>query len=116
MLLRVVRMLKKKPGIEAFERDWSWGNRVVEYFKISSTLNIPEGCEKIGKDAFVRCWWLKKVRISESVKKIGNYAFWKCKNTTIILRKPENEFEEIGDQALIWCDVLEEYAKEETRN
>ena len=47
-------MLKKRLGLEAIERDNSFtgGVSVKTYFKIPSTLIIPEGCEKIGAGAF----------------------------------------------------------------
>lgn len=36
-------MLKKKLGIEAVERDWQL---LLDYYKIPTTLNITEGCER----------------------------------------------------------------------
>ena len=126
-------MLKKKLGPEAVERDWSWYiKRLKDYFKISSTLNIPEGCEHIGGSAFLGCDWLKKVVIPESVEEIGisafrgckslekvvipesvdviGYcAFYYCSNATIILRKPRSEFNFIESCAFDYVkDVKEE--------
>ena len=96
MLLRVVKMLKKKLGLEAIERGGSLVKKtsVQAYFKVSSTLIIPEDCEIIGGCAFMYCEKLKKVVIPKSVKKIGYSAFYKCSNATIILRKPKSEYAE----------------------
>ena len=66
-LLRIIKMLKKKLGIEAIERSWI----LKCYFKISSTLTIPEGCVKIGGFTFCNCERLREVIIPEGVVKIG---------------------------------------------
>lgn len=78
LLFGVVEMLKKKLGIEAFERDWSWSKGLVNYFKISSTLIIPESVEWIGDKAFFDCEKLKKVVIPGNVESIGKWAFRDC--------------------------------------
>ena len=70
-------MLKKKLGIEAVERDW-YDYSIEDYFKINSTLIIPEGCLWIGFKAFWGCERLKKVEIPKSVKKVGDRAFKDC--------------------------------------
>ena len=105
-------MLKKKLGVEAIERSWSIIVKinVQTYFKVSPTLIIPEGCERIGSLAFWGCEKLEKVIIPGSVKEIGYSAFYKCKNATIILRKPKSEYTEfIGLYIFDGCkDVKEE--------
>lgn len=125
-------MLKKRLGAECIERKW-WSNRnLKDYFKITSPLTIPEGCEKIGNCAFWECERLEKVKISESVKVIGEDAFYKCENlrkviisrsveriehfafgycynSEITLRKSKSEFKEIRENAFWGCkDVKEE--------
>jgi len=132
-------MLKKKLGIEGIERDHDWGSINVTalklLYKIPSTLVIPDGCEKIGSWSFEMCPWLKKVTIPESVKIIGTGAFWDCERlkkviipesvevikrdafcycsrATIILKKAESEFKEIGKDAFRECKDV----KEEIRN
>lgn len=70
-------MLKKKLGIEGIERDWCY-NRTSNYYKIPSSLTIPEGCRKINFCVFWACKELKEVEIPESVKVIGNSAFEDC--------------------------------------
>ena len=126
-------MLRKRLGLNAIE-----GNAdvvICHYFKIPSTLIIPEGCEKIGdnvfwgcrnlKDvvipesvkrignsAFCNCWWLEKVVIPRSVKWIGYSAFYCCKNAVVTLEKPESKFEFIGENAFEECKDV----KEEVRN
>ena len=82
-LLVVVKMLKKKLGIEAIEKDsWTLGvlsySRIGLYFKIPPTLVIPDGCKWIGDWAFWRCKKLRKVVIPESVVEIRDFAFKEC--------------------------------------
>ena len=125
-------MLKKRIGIEAIEKYWSWSKRLSNYFKIPTTLIIPDGCEKIGNRVFECCEKLKEVVISRSVKSIGTCsfggcnrleeviipenvdvigrdAFCYCSSATIILKKAESEFKEIGKWAFRECkDVKEE--------
>ena len=127
MLLMVVEMLKKKLGAEAIE--WSWGS---DFFKIPSTLTIPDGCKRIGNSIFYNCTSLKEVIISEGCEEIGYKAFWgcarlkkveipksveiikewafkNCSNATIILKKPKEEFKGFGFDVFYDCkDVKEE--------
>lgn len=131
MLLRDVSMLKKRLGAEGIERKWYSDEKLINYFKIPSTLIIPESCERVGVYAFYCCQRLKKVVISEgvlwirshaftgcyrleevvipeSVDWIGINAFRGCNNSTIILKKPKNDFESIGDQAFEGCMYVKE--------
>ena len=101
-------MLKKKLGIEVVERKWYWDMRPQLFFKIPSTLIIPEGCVKIGIWAFVGYKNLKKVVISKSVMEIGEGAFEKCREATIILKKPKKDFVRIGSDAFIDCKDVKE--------
>ena len=129
-------MLKKKLGIESIESDWPWGNRLETYFKLPSSLVIPDGCERVGDRAFRDCEELRKIDIPKSVKKIGGGAFEYCKKlrevvipesverigtlafaycdntTTIILRKPKKDFKFIGNSAFYYT----KYVKEEIRS
>lgn len=108
-------MLKKRLGIEAIEIvDWSY-DFIYSYYKIPSTLVIPEGCKKIGKYVFSGCLNLKKVIIPGSVDRIGDAAFYGCEDAEVIIEKPESEFKRIGDQAFYDCKSVE-YAEEETRS
>lgn len=105
-------MLKKKLGINAIEMKCD----LVSYFKIPSTLVIPEGCKWIGVHSFSGCRKLKKVIIPESVEWIASFAFRDCNNATIILKKPKSEFEYFGSWALDDCKEIIEDVKEEIRN
>ena len=101
-LIVVKYMLKKKLGVEAIEeKDWSV-EYMSNYYKIPSTLIIPDGCKKIEDYAFCDCWWLKKVKIPESVEIIGYAAFYNCRNATIILKKPRS-FKVIAQTAFLRC-------------
>lgn len=110
-------MLKKKLGIECIELDWNERfDFIYDYYKIPSTLIIPKGCEKVGRSAF-EDWSgcrrrLKKVIIPESVEVIERDAFCYCSKATIILKKAESEFKEIGKSAFRECKDV----KEEIRN
>lgn len=106
-------MLRKKLGIEAIERNWSYSKMIsAYYFKIPSILTIPESCRKIGAAAFCGSLELKRVIIPKGVKEIGNYAFWNCSRAIIILRKLEREFKYVGYCAFDYCRDV----KEETRD
>lgn len=132
-------MLKKRLGINAIERDWSWDSyfgSIRDYYKIPSTLIIPEGCREIGGCAFWCCHGLKKVVISEGVERIGDRAFRGCSKklrevvisksverieveafcycykATIILKKPRSMFKRIGGDAFGFV----RHVKEETGN
>ena len=108
MLLIIVKMLKKRLGIEAFERDWDGFRCLKDYFRISSTLIIPEGCEKVGYRAFKCCKKLEKVVIPKSVTEIRGWAFWGCGNATITLKKLKEEFKYISPDAFDYCKDVKE--------
>lgn len=119
-------MLKKKLGIEAIESDWNWWKKVDYlsiYYKIPSSLIIPEGVEKIGLNAFVRCDLekveipgsvyvirggafdgcrkLEKLVISEGVERIEEFAFEGCRKLgKVVIPK---SVKEIGEFAFCWC-------------
>ena len=130
-------MLKKRLGVEAIEREWNLHYHLSNhYFKIPSTLIIPESCEKIGFAAFRGCKELKKVVIPESVEEIGYCAFRNCTcleevvipgsvewivdrsfegciDAVVILGKPRSEFKFIG-RYRVFDDVKD--VKEEIRS
>ena len=60
------------------------------------------------------CLGLKKVVIPGSVEWIENFAFWDCKNVTIILKKHKNEFKGIGETSFLGCKSVE-YVEEKNR-
>ena len=61
-------MLKKKIGPEAIEKNWPASNVCLcDYYKIPSTLIIPEGCERIGMCAFWGCKKLREVTIPKNI-------------------------------------------------
>ena len=56
-----------------------------------STLTLPEGLEKIGKDAFAYDDLLKEVSIPSTVTEIGDFAFFNCRNIgTVTVYADEN--------------------------
>lgn len=131
-------MLKKRLGAEAIGKGWNSVIKLRLFYKIPTTLIIPEGVEEIGNfafcdcwdlkkvvipmsvksigcDAFVSCWRLKKVIIPESVDRIGDAAFYGCEDAEVIIEKPESEFKRIGNQAFYDCKSVE-YVEKETRS
>ena len=80
-------MLKKRLGAEAIESSWSF-DYIYLYYKIPSTLIIPESCKVIGRHAFDGCWNIKKVIIPESVEWIGSCIFSGCWAVNIESKKP----------------------------
>lgn len=104
MLLMVVKMLKKRLGAEGIEKVWN-EDHISYYYKIPSSLIIPEGCERIGVCAFLECRRLKKVSIPGSVKKIRYGAFWGCEKLIEVII-PEG-VERIGYRAFEGCKELE---------
>lgn len=123
-LLWIVKMLKKKFGLEAIERNWYVGGRLAINFKIPSILTIPKSVKKVGDFAFCNCEKLKEVEIPEgveeigycafencpelweveipkSIKIIGSLAFWNCRELREVVI-PEN-IEEIGNSAFENC-------------
>lgn len=130
-------MLRKRLGLEVIERG---GLRARRYFKIPSSLIIPESCKKIGSSAFENCislrevvftesveyigrcafegcWWLKKVVIPKGCKVIEDNAFWGCEEATIIImnKSSESDFKYFGRRAFRDCKEVK-YVKEEAGN
>lgn len=104
-LLKVLGMLKKKLGVEAVEMGWT-GRRLFNYYKISSTLIIPEGCVEIGNFAFSSCERFREVVIPENIKNIGIGAFWLCGELKkVIIPK---SVKEIKDRTFQSCRNLRE--------
>lgn len=104
MLLRVVRMLKKRLGVESIERNWScMVENLTNYYKIPSTLNIPERCVRIGSWAFWCCGELEEVIMSDGIEEIGEGAFagcWNLESEDVVI--PES-VKEVGDMAFSGC-------------
>lgn len=97
-------MLKKRLGVEAIER--SWGEYFMyNYFKIPSSLTIPESVKRIGHWAFSGCLGLKEVVILNGCTNIECCAFKDCYNLEKI-DIPES-VEVIGDFAFKECEKLE---------
>ena len=117
--------------------DWDY-DFIYSYYKIPSTLVIPEGCKKIGKYVFWSCWirkvvipesvkeigerafrycgTLKEVEIPKSVEIIGDCAFDGCWNATITIKKPRSRIiKYIGQCAFGECKSVV-YVKEEVRS
>ena len=51
---------------------------MVAYPKNRSEITLAKECVDIGWDAFIDCWEFKSVKIPDSVKNIGYWAFCWC--------------------------------------
>jgi len=71
-------------------------------------VELCEGLEEIGKEAFQHCKLLKRITIPSSVRRIADIAFWRC----VELVKVElcEGLEEIGNGAFIECKCLKRIA------
>lgn len=67
-------------------------------------LHIPEGVERICRDAFVSCTKLKNVSLPQTLKIIERGIFYKCTALEEIVIPAQ--VEEIGDYAFFECDSL----------
>ena len=95
-------MLKKRIGIEAIEKDWS----LRKYFKIPTSLIIPEGCGNVGTWTFYFCDNIEKVVIPKSVRWIGEGAFEWCRSLKEV--EISNGCKRIGARVFAGCMKIEE--------
>ena len=83
-------MLKKRIGTAAIEKDWPDSNVCLsDYFKLPTSLIIPEGCARIGLYAFWGCNEIEAVYIPKSIRSIGWHAFLRCNNLKNIICEEE---------------------------
>lgn len=98
-------MLKKRLGIEGIEKSWK-ANNIYYYYKIPSTLIIPEGCREIGMQAFQDCNVLEKLKIPGSVKSIGVWSFLRCYGLKEVVISESREEVTINYSAFYLCKNL----------
>ena len=70
------------------------------------TVKLPEGLERIGRDAFAECGVLDSINIPDSVRYIGEGAFRKCFSLPEFNMPKDIEF--IGDRAFHGCTALKD--------
>ncbi len=75
--------------LRAFERSENWKLRIIDDYALKNcieleNINIPEGVEKIGKEAMYYCQKLNTVSLPLSLKEIGENAFDDCEVLTTI--------------------------------
>ncbi len=69
--------------LRAFERSENWNLRIIDDYALKNcieleTINIPEGVQKIGKEAMYYCQKLNTVTLPKSMMQIGEKAFDDC--------------------------------------
>lgn len=67
-------------------------------------IDIPEGVERVGRDAFAGCTHLESIKFPESLRHIDRGVFWECRSldNVVIPAKVES----IGDFCIWFCDNL----------
>ncbi len=69
--------------LRAFERSENWKLRLIDDYALKNcieleTINIPEGVEKIGREAMYYCQKLQIASLPKSLQEIGENAFDDC--------------------------------------
>ena len=71
-------------------------------------MTVEEGVEEIGECAFNYCKELSYVQLPDSLKVIGDLAFWDCESlySLKIPRGVKNEWGKMGNQIVAGCTSL----------
>ena len=80
------------------------GKRLIAYWGKENIVNVPQGVESIGDEAFACCGALTSITLPQGVESIGNYAFERCHNLTSITL-PQG-VKSIGDNPFSCCEAL----------
>ena len=80
------------------------GKRLISYWGKENVVNVPQGVESIGNEAFDECRALTSITLPQGVKSIGNRAFSCCKALTSITL-PQG-VKSIGEWAFYNCCAL----------
>ena len=80
------------------------GKRLIAYWGKEKVVNVPQGVESIGDEAFYNCEALTSITLPQGIERIGNYTFSNCKALTSITL-PQG-VESIGNEAFYYCDAL----------
>ena len=67
-------------------------------------IDLPEGVERIGRDAFAGCTQLESIKFPESLRQIDRGVFWECRSLDNVVIPAS--VESIGDFCLWFCDNL----------
>lgn len=76
---------------------------LVKYCGQEKNITLPTGIVEIGKEAFCNLQ-LESVLIGEGVEKIGERAFYGCRNLVSVTLP--NSLKSIGDYVFCWCNSL----------
>ena len=83
----------------------SIGTYAFYYCKNLVSVEIPEGVETIGYEAFSRCDSLKSITMGPDVKALEDYAFYYCKNLETLTLSPVLEDVLTGGSLLSDCGL-----------
>ena len=80
------------------------GKRLISYWGKENIVNVPQGVESIGDEAFYDCSALTSITLPQGVESIGNSAFSYCEALTSITLPQGVKC--IGDWAFSYCQAL----------
>ncbi len=91
--------------LRKFERSENWKLRLIDDYALKNCIeleeiNIPEGVEKIGKEAMYYCQKLNTVSLPKSLLQLGENTFDDCEVLTVIKVFTETPPETVGERNL----------------
>ena len=86
---------------------------IITYYKSESIVEIPEGIEKIGAQAFYDKNMVKNITIPNTVKEISS-SFYYCSGLTSITIP--NSVEKINGNCFLYCNNLAQINVDNTKN
>lgn len=83
--------------------DHAFAYNAFAYYYLDS-ITIPNSIKSIGNSAFYKCSFLKSITIPEGVTSIDSYAFFECSGLTSVVLP--NSITSIGSYAFSYCSSL----------
>ena len=74
--------------------------------KDKETLDVPAGIQTIGTYSLAGCQALRELRLPDSIKKIEDKAFLKCKNLSVIFVPNEAVYSLIEKEKSLKCQII----------
>ena len=82
------------------------GNTIMAYKGEDAHIEIPDGIEIIGKEAFYKCRFIETITFPESLKRIESYAFAGCASLKGTVKLPDG-ISEIEEYAFVFCTSVD---------